>query len=146
MSQVTTHVLDTAFGTPAVGVGVGLDRQVDDRWAEVASGATDADGRVSTLGPDRLDPGIYRLTFATGDYFHATHRPACSRRRARARAGDIVTYHGERSTVEVVIVDELLTEWGVDEPGLMLQNASFGRVFVSAFDFDEDFAYVSRGA
>jgi len=76
VSQVTTHVLDTAFGTPAVGVGVGLDRQVDDRWAEVASGATDADGRVSTLGPDRLDPGIYRLTFATGDYFHATHRPA----------------------------------------------------------------------
>ena len=27
MSQVTTHVLDAAFGTPAVGVGVTLDRQ-----------------------------------------------------------------------------------------------------------------------
>lgn len=65
---------------------------------------------------------------------------------SQAQAGDVVTYHGERSTVEVVIVDELLPEWGVDEPGLMLQNASFGRVFIPASGFDEDFAYVSRGA
>ncbi len=64
----------------------------------------------------------------------------------QARAGDIVTYHGERSTVEVVIVDQLITEWGVEEPGLMLRNASFGRVFVPESGFDEDFAYVSREA
>ena len=76
MSQVTTHVLDAAFGTPAVGVAVELDRQGRDGWAEVASGATDGDGRIGSLGPDRLESGVYRLVFATGDYFQATHRPA----------------------------------------------------------------------
>ena len=76
MSQVTTHVLDAAFGTPAVGVGVSLDRQTPDGWSEVGGGATDADGRIAALGPDRLAPGVYRLVFATGDYFDATRRPA----------------------------------------------------------------------
>ena len=76
MSQVTTHVLDAAFGGPAVGVGVTLDRGTDDGWLELVGGATDADGRIVSLGPDRLEPGVYRLTFATGDYFVATERPS----------------------------------------------------------------------
>ena len=29
-------------------------------------GTTDADGRIADLGPDRLDPGTYRLRFDTG--------------------------------------------------------------------------------
>lgn len=76
MSQVTTSVLDAAFGTPAVGVAVELDRRGADGWTEVASGATGGDGRIDALGPDRLEQGVYRLAFATGDYFQATHRPA----------------------------------------------------------------------
>jgi 5-hydroxyisourate hydrolase len=76
MSQVTTHVLDAAFGTPAVGVGVTFDRQTHDRWSEVGGGATNAEGRITELGPDRLEDGVYRLTFATGDYFEATRRPS----------------------------------------------------------------------
>jgi 5-hydroxyisourate hydrolase len=76
VSQVTTHVLDAAFGTPAVGVGVTLDRQTPDGWSEVGGGATDADGRIAELGPDRAEAGVYRLTFATGDYFEATRRPS----------------------------------------------------------------------
>jgi 5-hydroxyisourate hydrolase len=76
MSQVTTHVLDAAFGGPAVGVGVTFDRQTPDGWIEVGGGATDGDGRITSLGPDVLASGIYRLTFATGDYFDATSRPA----------------------------------------------------------------------
>jgi 5-hydroxyisourate hydrolase len=76
VSQITTQVLDAAFGTSAVGVAVELDRQGPDGWSEVASGATDADGRIGALGPDRLEAGVYRLVFATGDYFEATHRPA----------------------------------------------------------------------
>jgi hypothetical protein len=63
-----------------------------------------------------------------------------------AEAGDIVTYHQERSTVEAVIVGDRVSEWGVEEPGLMLQNVSFGRVFVPVSGFDEDLSYVSRGA
>ena len=62
----------------------------------------------------------------------------------QARAGDVVTYFGERSTVEVVIVDDLIAQWGVEEPGLMLQNANFGRVFVAASGLNEAFVYVSR--
>jgi 5-hydroxyisourate hydrolase len=41
---------------------------------EVASGVTDDRGRVADLGPEQLDPGTYRLTFATGDYFASTDR------------------------------------------------------------------------
>jgi len=63
MSQVTTHVLDTVLGRPAAGVAVSLEH--GDRL--VARGTTDADGRVTDLGPDRLDPGTYRLRFDTAD-------------------------------------------------------------------------------
>lgn len=74
MSQVTTHVLDAAIGRPASGVAVVLDRWADGGWLEVAAAATDQDGRVSVLGPDILEEGNYRLTFATGDYFAETGR------------------------------------------------------------------------
>lgn len=36
---------------------------------ELASGVTDAQGRISDLGPASLPPGRYRLTFETGRYF-----------------------------------------------------------------------------
>jgi 5-hydroxyisourate hydrolase len=62
VSQVTTHVLDTAAGRPAAGVGVSLE---SDRGV-VATGTTDSDGRIGDLGPERLDPATYRLRFDTG--------------------------------------------------------------------------------
>lgn len=68
MSQVTTHVLDTTAGRPAGGVAVRLERGDD----LVAQGVTDHDGRVADLGPDRLEPGAYRLRFDTAsrsDFF-----------------------------------------------------------------------------
>ena len=70
MSQVTTHVLDTATGGPAPGVTVVLEQDLGDPPA-VATAVTDADGRVGDLGPDALEPGIYRLRFHTGAYFAA---------------------------------------------------------------------------
>jgi 5-hydroxyisourate hydrolase len=76
MSQVTTHVLDAVSGTPAVGVAVTLDRRTADGWTEVGGGATDGGGRIADLGPDRLDDGVFRLTFATGEHFEATGRPS----------------------------------------------------------------------
>jgi 5-hydroxyisourate hydrolase len=36
---------------------------------EVASGATDHDGRWTALGGDSTTAGDYRLAFGTGDYF-----------------------------------------------------------------------------
>ena len=67
MSTLSTHVLDTALGRPAEGVRVTLER-----GAEVlASGVTDADGRVrewSGAGTE-FQPGAYRLRFWVEEYF-----------------------------------------------------------------------------
>lgn len=67
MSMLTTHVLDTSRGRPAVGVAVRLERPADD--GVLAEAVTDDDGRVGGLGPDELPPGPYRLIFQTGTYF-----------------------------------------------------------------------------
>jgi 5-hydroxyisourate hydrolase len=67
VSQLTTHVLDTARGRPAEGVHVELRSD----GVPIATAATDADGRVSELGPERLDDGVYALRFDTASYFQA---------------------------------------------------------------------------
>jgi 5-hydroxyisourate hydrolase len=56
--SVSTHVLDTAAGKPAVGVRVELARE----RAVIATGETDADGRIAALASD-LEPGRYELMF-----------------------------------------------------------------------------------
>lgn len=68
MSAVTTHVLDTSLGRPAAGVDVRLERVDGSGVHEIATGRTDADGRIADLGPDRIDRGTYRLTFDTAGY------------------------------------------------------------------------------
>lgn len=73
MSRITTHVLDTVLGRPAVGIAVRLERRESDRWNEVASSVTDVDGRCRDLIDVALQ-GAYRLTFATGSYFAAAGR------------------------------------------------------------------------
>ena len=80
MSTISTHVLDTALGRPAAGVGVTLER-LDDPGLEpvsLGSGATDADGRFRGLLPHgaTLDEGTYRLRFDVGDYFARGGRAA----------------------------------------------------------------------
>ena len=76
MSQLTTHVLDTALGRPAEGVPVVLESWATDAWMPLDSGVTDADGRVRTLGPATARPGRYRFTFDTAAYFDATGQEA----------------------------------------------------------------------
>ena len=73
MSTITTHVLDTALGLPAAGVRVRLERLDGPVLAEAT---TDADGRVRELGPDRVEPGTYRLVFDVAAYADATQQ-AC---------------------------------------------------------------------
>lgn len=71
-SPITTHVLDTSRGRPAVGVPVTLSRASPDHasWELLAEAATDADGRVADLlAPGSLKSGIYRLRFDTATYF-----------------------------------------------------------------------------
>ena len=71
MSHVTTHVLDASTGHPAHGIRVVLSTGAG---VEIAAEKTDEHGRVARLGPDRLEPGAYRLAFATGEYFAAAGR------------------------------------------------------------------------
>jgi len=58
MASISTHVLDTARGEPARGVRVELFQGA----GPVASGETDADGRIAKLADD-LEPGTYSLVF-----------------------------------------------------------------------------------
>jgi 5-hydroxyisourate hydrolase len=66
---ISTHVLDTSIGRPAGAVAVLLDRRSGDGWERVGEGRTDADGRLRALvADDQRRAGVYRLTFATGEY------------------------------------------------------------------------------
>jgi len=56
--SLSTHVLNTALGTPAAGVRVELARE----QVVVASGETDADGRIGDLARG-IEPGRYALVF-----------------------------------------------------------------------------------
>jgi 5-hydroxyisourate hydrolase len=68
--SLSTHVLDTAKGEPAVGVPVRLQRLVRDSWVPVADGNTDADGRLRDWVPaSDWEAGRYRLVFETGGAF-----------------------------------------------------------------------------
>lgn len=72
-SHITTHVLDTGTGRPAVGVSARLERQTPDGWQKLAEGTTDDDGRITSLGPEALEAGTYRIDFETGSYFAAAN-------------------------------------------------------------------------
>ncbi len=77
MSQITTHILDTARGCPAAGVAITLQRQDGDGWETVGEGLTNSDGRLPGLCPEGevLPAGTYRMHFATGDYFEGLGLP-----------------------------------------------------------------------
>jgi len=73
MSQITTRVLDTTRGLPAQNLPITLFVQTNDGWNELASGLTNADGRIVGLLADDLvlGVGIYRMHFSTKPYFLA---------------------------------------------------------------------------
>ena len=67
MSGLTTHVLDTMHGKPAVGVYLRLTRD----GAGLAQGRTNHEGRCDgpLLTGEQLEAGRYELAFEVGDYF-----------------------------------------------------------------------------
>ncbi|MFL6003178.1 MAG: hydroxyisourate hydrolase [Nocardioides sp.] len=65
MATLSTHVLDTGAGRPAIGVPVVLESANGETLAEAY---TDSDGRVGSL-VEELAPGDYRLRFDTGTWF-----------------------------------------------------------------------------
>ena len=68
MKAITTHILDTATGRPASGVGMVLERERDGGWATLFRGETNADGRATLVEQGALEAGNYRVTFDTGGY------------------------------------------------------------------------------
>jgi 5-hydroxyisourate hydrolase len=72
MSQITTHVLDTAAGKPAEGIPITLEKlNSKDGWDNITKGVTNADGRVSSFlaAGQELTQGTYRMKFFTKAYF-----------------------------------------------------------------------------
>ncbi len=70
-ASLSTHVLNTTSGKPAVGLAVALQCQKGKEWEELGRGLTDRQGRTTGLCPTgkSLVPGTYRLVFETGEYF-----------------------------------------------------------------------------
>lgn len=67
---LSTHILDAMSGRPAAGVTVTLERRTADGGRTVLETAsTDEDGRLR-FGR-ALSPGVYLITFGSGDYFAA---------------------------------------------------------------------------
>jgi len=93
MSRITTHVLDTVLGKPAVGVAVRLERQKKNEWSAIAAAETDCDGRCQILAAD-APAGVYRLTFATGAYLAKQGRTSIYPEiTITFRCGDDAHYH-----------------------------------------------------
>jgi 5-hydroxyisourate hydrolase len=69
---LSTHILDTALGRPAVGVKLALWQLHTTGWTEIGTGITDSDGRCRTLlGEAELEVGEYSIRFETGAWYEA---------------------------------------------------------------------------
>lgn len=96
--HLTTHVLDTANGRPAVGMAIELyriDAESDGR-ERLNLVRTNADGRTDgpLLAGESLTAGVYELVFDVGDYF--------------ATAGN--------ATAEIPFLDRVPVRFGIADP------------------------------
>jgi 5-hydroxyisourate hydrolase len=74
-STLSVHVLDVAFGRPARGIDVTLERVTDERMLIIGGSTTNAEGHISSLTTQTtFGPGFYRLRFDSEGYFAATGR------------------------------------------------------------------------
>lgn len=74
---LTTHVLDTARGTPAAGLQIALYRISDAGREHLKTTVTNADGRTDgpILPVGAFATGEYELVFHAGAYLDATGTP-----------------------------------------------------------------------
>ena len=77
MARLSTHVLDVARGVAAAGVAIDLHFLRDGRREHVTSTTTNADGRTDAplVAGERLEPGVYELTFYAAEYFRRAGVP-----------------------------------------------------------------------
>ena len=67
MASISTHILDTAQGLPASGIGIHLSKLTGDQFIMVAEKISDEKGRSNLMKDGAL--GQYRLEFMVKDYF-----------------------------------------------------------------------------
>ncbi|MBI1292544.1 hydroxyisourate hydrolase [bacterium] len=70
-ATLSTHVLDQVSGRPAANLSVRLTHGA----ILLAEALTNADGRVPRLH-DALEPGVYTLRFAVGEYWTTKDQPS----------------------------------------------------------------------
>ncbi len=75
---LSTHVLDTAIGRPAVGMKIDLFRIEGDKWTHLVTALTNADGRTDgpILPSEAFKTGQYELLFYAGDYLNKLRPPS----------------------------------------------------------------------
>ena len=71
MGRLSTHVLDTARGTPGAGIKIELYRIQDGQAEFVKQLLSNDDGRTDepVLQGEEFQPGVWELVFYTGEYF-----------------------------------------------------------------------------
>lgn len=71
VGTLSVHVLNQQTGIPSADVTVILEKQTGSDWQKLATEKTDDNGRIKSLYPlqDDMQPGIYKVTFETGNYF-----------------------------------------------------------------------------
>jgi 5-hydroxyisourate hydrolase len=96
MARLSTHVLDTSRGVPAAGIPVALHLVTGGQRRLLATSITNADGRTDAplLLTDRLEVGVYELTFRTRGYFS----------------------HSGAALTEPPFLDEIVVRVGVADP------------------------------
>ena len=73
MGKLTTHVLDTAHGTPGAGMEIELWKLDSGDWSVLKKIKTNSDGRTDRplLEGDGFGAGTYQLVFHVGEYYEA---------------------------------------------------------------------------
>jgi 5-hydroxyisourate hydrolase len=96
VAKLSTHVLDTSRGTAAHKLIIDLHILKNGERRHLKTAATNEDGRTdeALLFGERIEPGIYELTFHAGDYFR--------------RAGVELT--------EPPFLDEVVVRFGLADP------------------------------
>ncbi len=77
MGRLTTHVLDTANGTPAAGMRIDFAALEPGGARLIVTLHTNAEGRTDAplLAGDAMRTGRYEITFHVGDYFRGKGGP-----------------------------------------------------------------------
>lgn len=71
--RLSTHVLDTHAGRPAVGVAIELYELAGERYHRITTAVTNAEGRTDRplIGDRPLPIGRYELRFSIGDHYRS---------------------------------------------------------------------------